>query len=160
MTRQTLSDLYDASQEDLLYGIGRLELPDGPSVPLIQIHYGGWSREQLLVVRKSLASGLVLTIRHRDSDTYDLHLSTREQVTIEAADGDHTSVLRAPAWDASLQRVADQVIVQFTAQRRRHGGYLVLLLTPAWEFLAAASDESPRVRTAPLMPRSYPIPRD
>jgi hypothetical protein len=50
MTHAALQDLYDATEEDLLFGIGLLDLPDQAPAPYIHVHYCGWSREKLEVV--------------------------------------------------------------------------------------------------------------
>ncbi|MCK4516679.1 MAG: hypothetical protein KAU31_15570, partial [Spirochaetaceae bacterium] len=74
--------------------------------------------------------------------TRDLHVGTRERIGIQAKQDGHTSVLRAPAWDAHLEGVDEQVVRQFETDRRRIGGFLLLVQTPEWEFLTAADDST------------------
>ena len=97
MNQRVLEDLYDATEEDLRYGVGLLALPAQEPTPFIQIHYRDWSRVKLEIVRKSFRAGLVLTISCQAKGTRDLHVSTRECVAVQATEGNHTSMLRAPA---------------------------------------------------------------
>lgn len=113
MNHRILEDLYRATEEDLLYGIGLLALPDQDPAPIIHIHYRNWSREKLEIVRESFRGGLVLTFSCQTGGTRDLHISTRERVAMRATEGDHTSILRAPAWDAHLGGIDDQVVRRF-----------------------------------------------
>ncbi len=158
MNHRILEDLYDATEEDLLYGIGLLGLPDQEPAPFIHIHYRDWSREQLEIVRESFRGGLVLTLSCRAEGTRDLHVSTRECVAVQAREGDHTSVLRAPAWDAHLEGIDEQVVSRFEADRRRCGVFLLLMQTPEWESLSVVddADRSPAVGT--VQRASFPIP--
>ena len=61
MNHRILKTLYDATEEDLLYGVGLLALPDQEPAPFIHVHYRDWSREKLEIVRESFRGGLVLT---------------------------------------------------------------------------------------------------
>ncbi len=158
MNHRILEDLYDATEEDLLYGVGLMALPDQEPAPFIHIHYRDWPRQKLEIVRESFRSGLVLTFTCQTEGTRDLHVSTRERVAVQAREGDHTSVLRAPAWDAHLEGIDGQVVRQFEADRRRLGGYLLLMQTPAWEFLTAVDDTCDSTHVGRVMPRSFPMP--
>ena len=46
MNPRILEELYDATEEGLLYGIGLLALPDQQPTPFVHIHYRDWSREK------------------------------------------------------------------------------------------------------------------
>ena len=158
MNHQILENLYDATEEDLLYGVGLLALPDQEPTPFIHIHYRSWSREQLEIVRESFRGGLVLTFSRRTDKTRDLHVSTRECVAVQATGGDHTSVLRAPAWDAHLAGIDCDVVQRFESDRMRLAGFLLLMQTPDWEFLSAVNDATGRVPIGPIRRRSFNVP--
>ena len=158
MNQRILENLYDATEEDLLFGVGLLALPDHKPAPFICIHYRSWSREKLKIVRESLQGGLVLTFSRRAEGTCDLHVSTRECVAVQATEGDHTSVLRAPAWDAHLEGIDDQVARRFEADRQRCAGFLLLVQTPEWEFFTAAYEAGNRTIVGPVGQRSMPMP--
>ena len=119
MNHRVLEDAYRATEEDLLYGVGVLALPGQEPAPFIHIHYCDWSREKLEVVRESFRAGLVLVFSDRQNGIHDLHISTRERVAIQAQQDGHTSELRAPAWDAHLEGIDEQVVRRFEADRRR-----------------------------------------
>jgi hypothetical protein len=46
---------------------------------------------------------------------------------IQRREGEHTSVLRAPAWDAHLAEVEDRAFRLLDANRQRYGGFLLLI---------------------------------
>ena len=158
MNHRILEDLYDATEEDLLYGVGLLALPDQEPAPFIHIHYRDWPREQLEIVRESFRAGLVLTIGKPVGGVCSVHISTREYVAVQATEGDHTSVLRAPAWDAHLEGIAEQVVRRFEVDRRRYGGFLLLLQTRKLEFLTAVEDAAGLVNVGPILRRSLLTP--
>jgi hypothetical protein len=158
MNQRILEDLYDATEEDLLYGVGLLALPEQEPAPFIHIHYRDWSREQLEVVRESCRGGLVLTFSRRAEDTRDLHLSTRERIGIQASESGRTSALHAPAWDAHLTGVGKQVVRRFESGRRRCGGFLLLMQTREREFLTAVDDLTSRTAVGVIQPRALPGP--
>ena len=158
MNHRALEDLYDATEEDLLYGVGLLALPDQEPAPFIHIHYRDWPRAQLEIVRESFRGGLVLTLSSRTEKTRDLHVSTRECVAVQATEGDHTSVLHAPAWDAHLEGIDEQVVRRFEADRQRCAGFLLLVQTPEWEFFTAAYEAGNRTIVGPVGQRSTPVP--
>ena len=158
MNHRALEDLYDATEEDLLYGVGLLALPEHVPAPFIHIHYRDWSREQLGAVRESFQGGLVLTFSRRAGGTRDLHVSTRECVAVQATEGGHTSVLRAPAWDAYLEAIDEQVARRFEADRQRYGMFLLLVQTPEWEFFTATYEDGNRTIVGPVGQGSTPVP--
>ena len=46
----------------------------------------------------------------------------------------------------------------FEINRKRHGGFLVLLQTPAWEFVTAVEAPDDRTVVGPIQERSLPMP--
>ena len=158
MNHRVLEDLYDATEEDLLYGIGLLALPNEEPAPCIHIHYRGWSREKLEIVRESFDEGLILVCGTRADGRRDLYLGTRQTISVQAEQDGHTSMLRAPAWDARLSQIDASVVGQFETNRRRYGGFLLLVQTPEWEFFTAADDGSGQARSGEIVPRSMPVP--
>jgi len=122
MTHHRLDELYSATEEELQFGVGLLAVPSQAPAPFIQVYYRHWSRQKLELVRDSFRGGLVLTISPRSGDTRDLHLCTRDGITIQATDGEHTSMLRAPTWDSHLEAIDEHVIQRFEANRQRCGG--------------------------------------
>ena len=134
---ERIKQLYESTADDLRYGIGVLDVPDRGLVPLIHIHYADWSLEKLDRVRGSFHGGLILVSGQRASGSCDLYLATREKITVQAERGGHTSILKAPAWDARLTEVDGQVVQRFEAARDRRRGFLLLVLAGEWEFLTA-----------------------
>lgn len=67
-------------------------------------------------------------------------------------------MLRAPAWDANLERIDERVVCRFEADRRRYGGFLLLVQTPEWEFLVAVANERGMTSLGPICTRSFPAP--
>lgn len=135
-----LRRLYDASEEDMTYGIGVLDLGTGPPAPIIRIRYRGWSRAKLEIIRESFRSGIILSSARRNSGLYHACLGTRETMTIEHAEGEHTDVLRAPAWDAHLADIDGAAFAVFDTDRRRRGGFLLLMQAGEWEFLTVVDE--------------------
>jgi hypothetical protein len=158
MNTQDLEKLYEATGEDLLFAIGALLVPGQEPAPYIQIFYPGWSREKLEVVREWFRDGLILVSGQRPQGGCDLYLGTRETIALQANDGEHRSVLRAPAWDAHLPEVNEQAVRLFEANRKRSGGFLLRLQTPEWEFLTAVDDASSGTTVDPIERRSAPMP--
>jgi hypothetical protein len=150
----SLQELYDTTEERLLYGVGVLAMPNGPPAPFVRLHYRDWPREKLELVRGSLRAGLVLTRSRSRDDTRDLHITTRERITVEVRQDGHTSVLRAPAWTACLAQIDEDVLDRFETGRRRFGGFLLSIRTPRLEFVAAVDDARNRVRVGPLLDSS------
>ncbi len=87
------------------------------------------------MVRDTLRGGVTLTCTQRTSGRCDLCLAARDQVRLTCAAGGETSVLRGPAWNAQLDDVEGEVYRWFEAQRARHGGFVLLIQTPDWEFM-------------------------
>jgi hypothetical protein len=158
MNSQDLGELYEATGEDLLFAIGALLVSGQEPAPYIHVFYRDWSREQLEVVRESFRKGLILVRGKRPKGGYDLYIGTRETISLQAKDGGHTSVLRAPAWDAHLAEVNEEAAQVFEANRRRTGGFLLLLQTPEWEFLTAVDDARGGTTVGPIEKRSLPMP--
>jgi hypothetical protein len=97
-----LRRLYEASEEDMRFAIGTMQQGTDLPMPIICIVYRDWSREQLKIVRESFHAGITLTHQEHGPGVHQIRLATLETITIEQAEGGHTSVLRAPAWDADL----------------------------------------------------------
>lgn len=158
MNQRILEDLYNTTEENFLYGVGLLALPDQESAPIIHIHYRNWSWEKLEIVRESFRAGLVLNFSRRAEKTFDLHVSTRELIGIQTKQDGHTSVLHAPAWNAHLEGIDERVVQQFQVDRRRLGGFSLLIQTPEWEFLSMVNDNGDSTQISRMMPRAFPIP--
>ncbi len=155
-----LQKLYESTGEDLLFGIGTIQLPNLKPAPVIQIHYEDWSREQLEVVRNSFRDGLILASGKRSNTVRDLYIATRQRMALRAKADGHTAVLRAPAWDAHLAKVEERVFHIFEAERQRYGGFLLMVQTAEWEFLTAHDDARDRTIVGVVLPSSLPSPSD
>lgn len=153
-----LKQLYEATEEDLRFGVGLLDVPGRGQVPFIQIHQPGWSREMLEIVRESFRDGLTRTETTNASETVDLYLATRQRIVIQAENRGQTGVLRAPAWDARLSNIDPAIVRRLLADQARHGGFVLLVQTPEWEFLVAVHREGTRCDIGPIGPRTLPIP--
>jgi hypothetical protein len=153
-----LARLYESTAEDLLFGMGSLRLPNVGLVPLIHVHYPLWSRDELEPVRQSFYGGLILVSGRRSGQLLDIYIATKERIVLQAQKDGQTDVLRGPAWDARLASVTETVFAQFNAQRQRYGGFLLLVQTPAWEFLSAVDERNDRTHVGSILPQSLPIP--
>ncbi len=135
-----LKDVYRSTAEDLLFKIGSMQVANIPPAPLIEIRYADWNREKLEIVRDSLRKGLTLTEKPDASGRADFYLATVETITLQAKQAGHTSILRAPAWDARLVGIETSVVRIFNAQRKHHGGFLLLIEAPSCEFMTVVDD--------------------
>ncbi len=153
-----LTNLYKATEEDMLFGIGLLAEPGQPAAPMIQIFYSGWSREMLDIVRESLQAGVSLAITQTNGHTCDLHLATRERIALQTTAAGESEILRAPAWDAHLTNVEPDALAQFEAGRQRFGGFLLLMQSPEWEFVAAIDGTGQRAIVEEVRERRMPVP--
>ena len=158
MNNRDLEQLDDATEEDLVFAVGTLMMPGGPEWPYLHIHYAVWTREKLTLVRNAFCGGLILVMRPGPGDRSDMYLATRERVSIQVDYSGQTSVLRAPAWDARLEGVETAAMGWFLASRAAVGGYIVVLQTPDWEFLATHHDPDGRLVVGPVQHRSMAIP--
>ena len=158
MRNKHLEDLYRATEEDMEFAIGLLALPNLEPAPYIHIHYRNWTRGMLEVVRESFTDGLILVNGKRKRGKCDLVLRTHERIALQAKENGHTSVLRAPAWDAHLAGVDEAAVDRFEASRAPYGSFVVLVQTPEWEFLTTVCD--PRGTTVPgrIQRRIIPMP--
>jgi hypothetical protein len=86
-----LEDLYNATEENFRFGIGVVALPGQPAVPIIQVYYRDWTREQLEVVRESFADGLILVSGERTTGKVDLYIATRQKIMLQLGGDGHTS---------------------------------------------------------------------
>jgi hypothetical protein len=151
-----LRQLYESTEEDLLYGIGLIQLMEAEPTPFIHIHYRDWSREKLEIVRESFKGGLILVSAERKPGRHYVYIGTKETIAIQHRKGEHTSILRAPAWDAHLKDVEERAFRLFEANRQRHRGFLLLAQTPNREFLTAVDDADDRITVGAILPRSMP----
>ena len=135
LDNQELKQLYESTEEDMRFGIGTIMMPGNQPCPIINIHYVDWSREKLEVVRESFKGGLIMTSAERKPGMHDVYLGTRETIAIQQREGEHTSILRAPAWDAHLQNVEGRVFRLFDNHRKSRGDFLLMLQTKEWEFM-------------------------
>jgi hypothetical protein len=153
-----LAKLYESTAEDLLFGMGSLRLPNVGLVPLIHVHYPLWSREELELIRQSFYGGLILVSGRRSGQLLDVYIATKERIVLQAQKDGQTDVLRGPAWDARLASVTETVFAMFNAQRQSYGGFLLLVQTPALEFLAAVDETNDHTHVGSILPQSLPIP--
>ena len=91
--KSLLKAMYEASEQDLLYGIGLVGVEGSLPVPMIQCFYRSWSEEMLRVIAETLRSGVELSLRPDR-----VYLATKERIEGREYDGRDTSSLRAPAW--------------------------------------------------------------
>ena len=117
-------------------------------------------KEKLGELVGAVAGGGAPAVGPRAVSACHVHVSTQERVAVHVEQGEHTSVLRAPAWDAHLTGIDEQVVHWFEIDRRRFGGFLLLMQTPEGEFRASTSNAGGRVRAAAVQPRSFPVPAD
>ena len=111
-----LKDLYDASAQDLRFGIGLIAHEECEHIPIICIQYMDWPREVLEAVRDSMRSGIKLNRCQRGDGRIDLILETRERAQLSGCDGDHTGIIRFPSWDARLEGIEPAVLLQRSSQ--------------------------------------------
>ena len=155
-----LDELYESTAEDLRFGIGTLELPNLQPAPIILVHYCDWSLEKLDVIRESFRDGVILLRGRRSDDARDLYLATRERICLQAEQDGHTSMLRAPAWDARLANVDVSVLRIFEAERQHFSGFLLLVQAEEWEFLTVVDDSRDRTIVGAVLPQFLPMPKD
>ena len=157
MNRRIVDRLYAATEEDLLFGIGVLTLGDQKPAAYIHIHYRNWTREKLALVRDAFQAGLAVTWSAPTAGFRDLHISTHERIAIQADHDGYTSLLRAPAWDAHLVRIEEQVAHYFEADQKRCGGFLLVLQTADLEFSSAVSLNG-KAQLGPIRRCTFAIP--
>lgn len=158
MTGFTFDQLYAASEEDILFGIGHLATADRGFVPYIHLHFPAWDRARLEAVHAAFRGGISLVVKPAADGTQRLFLATRERVAVQIGQAGQTSALEAPAWDAALDDVAPSVVRHFEADRQRLGGFTLLLQTPDWEFLTAVHDMPDPLEPGPITDRCFPTP--
>jgi hypothetical protein len=154
MNPSLLRQLYDASAQDLLYGIGLLGV-EGSSVPLpmIQCFYRDWPEEMLRVVADTVRSGVELSIKPDF-----IYLATRERIEGREYDGQDTSILRAPAWDARLENPAPEAVRLFGAASDALAHFVLVLQTPEWECVVLVHLPTGATRVEPLRRPTLPTP--
>ena len=84
MNNRNLEQLYEATAEDLLFAMGTMVVPGGRPSPYIHVFYRNWTREKLEVVRDTFRGGLVLTVGKQPAGRGDLHIATREVISLES----------------------------------------------------------------------------
>jgi hypothetical protein len=82
MNTINLKQLYDATEEDMQFGIDIVQGSGPKLTPLIWIYYPSWSRERFEIVRASLKSGSILVSSKRAGGFRDLGTARRENVTV------------------------------------------------------------------------------
>ena len=138
--------------------VGLYNTSDLIEVRSFNIHYADWSREKLEVVRESFKGGVILVSAERKPDVHHVYIGTRETIAIQKKEDEHTSVLRAPAWDAHLSNVEGRVFRLFDNHRKRRSGFLLMLETPEWEFLTAVDEDHDLPHVGVVMSRSAQLP--
>ena len=129
MNKSILKAMYEASEQDLTYGIGLVGVEGAAlPVPMIQCFYRGWSEEMLRVVAKTLRGGVELSLKPDQ-----VYLATRERIEGREYDGRDTSILRAPAWDARLEHPDPEAVQLFDAHSDALAHFVLILQTPEWE---------------------------
>ncbi len=156
---QKLQELYESTAEEIIFGVGEMCLPNCRPAPYIHIFYKDWSRTKLELVRGSFKNRLILVSAKRPDNTYDMFIATGEKITLRHCQKGHTSVLRAPAWSAHLDRVEAAAVDRFEVQRNQYGGFLLLVQTPEWEFVTAINDPSGNTVIRSIQPVSQLIQR-
>jgi hypothetical protein len=152
-----LENLYRSTEEDMQFAIGLLALPDCRPAPILQIRYRDWTREKLEVVRESFKVGFIVANGKRKDGKYDLFIGTREQVALQSEEDGHKSALRAPAWDAHLPGVDAPVVRRFEANRRRYGGFLLLVQRLELGFLTRVCNDGGRAAVGNVCARSISV---
>jgi hypothetical protein len=154
MEPSLLKQLYDASVQDLLYGIGLLGA-EGSSVPIpmIQCFYRDWSEAMLRVVADALRGGVELSFKPGF-----VYLATRERIEGRQYDGQGTSILRAPAWNARLENPDPEAVRLFDATSDVLAHFVLILQTPEWECVVLVHKPTGATRVGPLQRPKLPTP--
>jgi len=153
-----MKELYESTAEDLLFGIGVLQMPGCRPAPYIHVHYRDWPREKLDVVRESFQSGIILVSARRKSGVHDVYIATRERAAVQCRENGKTSVLRCPAWNAHLESVEHKVFAFFERSKQAFGGFLLLLQTPEWEFMTGVDEIRDSAAVGVILPREMEMP--
>jgi hypothetical protein len=149
--------MYEATTADLLFGMGGLMLDDGMRAPIIQVHYSSWTRDMLDLVRDTFAGGIEIRAEQQSAGRADVVLARRQLITIGARTAETTDALRAPAWDARLRSIDLAVIGAFEFERHASGGFLRIVRSHEWEFLASVMLHG-SCQIMPIQARSFPMP--
>ncbi len=160
MHNRDLQSLYDTTEEDFRYGIGLMAIPGRGPVPLIGVHYSDWPGDKLAIIRQSFHGGIVLSTKAKPDGDFDVHLATRQKIVIRSEHNGHTSVLRAPTWNAHLTGVDAKVVGRFEDGCRSRGGFFLLLQAGAWEFTTLVNDGDRQPVVGAIIPRSAPTQGD
>ena len=131
---EKLTELYDASAQDLRFGIGVMVGADDEQLPVISIYYATWPKEMLEVVRESMRCGITLDRVQRRDGLVDLILATRERSEVHARDHQQTEVIRFPSWDTRLEGIESNVVEHFDRGRQLLERFLLIVQTDRWMF--------------------------
>ena len=150
----TLKAMYEASEQDLTYGIGLIGA-EGAALPapMIQCFYQGWSEEMLRVVAEALRRGVELNPKPDQ-----VYLATRERIEGREYDGGDTSILRAPAWDARLEDPDPEAVQCFDANSDALAHFVLILQTTEWECVTIVHKPTGATQVGPVQPPTLPAP--
>ena len=152
--KSILKAMYEASEQDLTYGIGLIGV-EGAALPLpmIQCFYRGWSEEMLRVVAETLRGGVELSLK-----ADQVYLATRERIEGREYDGRDTSILRAPAWDARLENPDPEAVQLFDANSDALAHFVLIFQTPEWECVTIVHKPTGETQVGAVQPPTLPAP--
>lgn len=154
-----LKALYDASAQDLRFGIGVMATDNGEHAPVICIHYANWPLDILESIRESMASGITLNRVERNDGSFNLILSTIERAVVQAMDRHQTDIIRFPSWDARLEGIEAGVLEQFDKGYELLGRFLLIVQTNRWMFESVVMGDG-TLKMGNIQPKSVSIPID
>jgi hypothetical protein len=154
VNKSILKAMYEASEQDLAYGIGLIGVEGAAlAVPMIQCFYRGWCQEMLRVVTETLRGGVELSLKPDQ-----VYLATRERIEGREYDGRDTSILRAPAWDACLEDPDPEAVQLFDANSDALAHFVLILQTPEWECVTIVRKPTGVTRVGPVQSPTLPAP--
>ncbi len=154
VSKSILKAMYEASEQDLAYGIGLIGVAGAAlPVPMIQCFYRGWSEEMLRVIAGTLRGGVELSLK-----LDQVYLATRERIEGREYDGRDTSILRAPAWDARLEGPDPETVRLFDVNSDALAHFVLILQTPESECVAIVHKPTGETQVGPVQPPSLPAP--
>lgn len=152
----SLKTMYEASEQELRYGIGLLGTEDMVMpVPMFLCFYRDWTQETMGAVATALKGGVELSF---SSD--HVYLASRDRIEGREHHGTDTSILRAPAWDASLENPDPHAVRRFDAHSDALGYFLLILQTPDWECVTIVHKSSGATQVGAVQPPKLPAPPD
>ena len=154
MSKSILKAMYEASEQDLTYGIGLIGVEGAAlPVPMIQCFYRGWSEEMLRVVAETLRGGVELSLKPDQ-----VYLATIDRIEGREYEGRDTSILRAPAWDARLEHPDPEAVRLFDANSDALAHFALILQTPEWECVTIVHKQTGDTQVGPVQPPTLPAP--